>query len=303
MQDTHIPLIMQIIDNIVSPDSRKRKYSDKQILKILILLQIFNISYRSSGIFLENHREYTELIGIEDIPSFLALSSRSRSLDLHTINMIIQSMHLVNEIAAFDSFMIHTCKQSTAERRRKYRNYKDSLSGWSKTTKGWSYGRKCHMSIDVDSLLINEWTVTKGNIHDSSVAHEMIDSVRNYRYILADSAYDTSEIYDYIFENAHSLPVIDTNKRRGIINERLTVNRRIGIELRKEYSSMYSMRWEIERTFSILEEIMGSENIWHVSNRDYDNAIGLKVIAYNLMVISNIELGDSRREIMKIVSC
>ena len=81
------------------------------------------------------------------------------------------------------------------------------------------------------------------------------------------------------------------------------MNRRIGIELRKEYSSTYSMRWEIERTFSILGEIMGSENIWHVSNRDYDNAIALKVIAYNLMVISNIKLGNNRREIMKIVSC
>ncbi len=67
MQDTHIPLIMQIIDNIVSPDSRRKKYSDRQILKILILLQIFNISYRSSGIFLENHREYMELIGITEI--------------------------------------------------------------------------------------------------------------------------------------------------------------------------------------------------------------------------------------------
>ena len=57
MPDKHIQWIMDIIDNIVMPDSRRRKYSDKQILKILILLQIFNISYRSSGIFLENHRE------------------------------------------------------------------------------------------------------------------------------------------------------------------------------------------------------------------------------------------------------
>ena len=71
-------------------------------------------------------------------------------------------------------------------------------------------------------------------------------------------------------------------------NERLTVNRRIGIELKKEYSSMYSMRWEIDGTFSILEGIMGSENIWYVSNRDYDNIIGLRVVAYNLTVISNI---------------
>ena len=63
------------------------------------------------------------------------------------------------------------------------------------------------------------------------------------------------------------------------------MNRKIGIELRNEYSSMYSMRWEIERIFSILEGIIVSENIWYVSNRDYDNIIGPKVIAYNLMVI------------------
>ena len=54
MPDKHIPLIMDIIDNIVSPDIRKRKYSDRQILKILFLLETFNISYTSSGIFLES---------------------------------------------------------------------------------------------------------------------------------------------------------------------------------------------------------------------------------------------------------
>ncbi len=66
---------------------------------------------------------------------------------------------------------------------------------------------------------------------------------------------------------------------------------------------MYSMRWEIERTFSILEGIMGSENIWYANNRDYNNIIDLKVIAYNLIVILNIELGNGVRKIMKIVSC
>ena len=130
------------------------------------------------------------------------------------------------------------------------------------------------MPIDVDSLLIKEWPITGGNMHDSSVTPGMVDSTRTYSYVLADSAYDTSEIYDYIFENAHSLPMIDTNRRRRIRNDRLTVNRRIGIELRKEYSSMYSMRWEIERTFSILKEILGMEYIRHVKHRNYDVTIG-----------------------------
>ena len=140
-------------------------------------------------------------------------------------------------------------------------------------------------------------------MYDSHVSHDMVDSVRNFSYILADSAYDALNIYDYVFENTHALPVIDTNKRRVIVDNRLPVNRKMGIELRKEYASMYPLRWEIERTFSILEEIMKAEYIWYTINRDYDTAIALKTIAYNLMVISNRELGEKPREIMKIVNC
>ena len=73
------------------------------------------------------------------------------------------------------------------------------------------------MAVDVDSLIVMDWIVTKGNLHDSKVSHDLIDAVRNFSYILADSVYDTSDIYDYIFENTHSLPIIDTNRRKGII--------------------------------------------------------------------------------------
>jgi len=98
------------------------------------------------------------------------------------------------------------------------------------------------------------------------------------------------------------IPVIDTNKRSGIINN-MPVNRKIGIDLRKEYDSLYKLRWEIERTFNILEDILECENIWYTKNRDYDTIIGLKTIAYNLMVISNMELGETLRSMMKIVVC
>ncbi len=243
------------------------------------------------------------MVGIKEIPSFQTLSRRARMINLHAINREITFLYSVKFIAAVDSFMIHTCKHSTAMRRKTWNNYKDAESGWSKTTKGWSYGRKCHMAIDVDSLLIMEWMVTKGNMHDSHVSYDMVDSVRSFSYILADSAYDSSDIYDYVFENIHALPIIDTNKRRGIVDNRLPVNRKIGIEMRIEYASMYPLRWEIERTFSILEEILKCKNIWYTVNRDYDTEIGLKAIAYNLMIISNRELGAKPREVMKIFNC
>ena len=69
MPSQQIPLIMEIIDNIVSPDDRKRKYTDRQILKVLIVLQLFNISYRSAKIFLTNHEKYLRMIGIKEIPT------------------------------------------------------------------------------------------------------------------------------------------------------------------------------------------------------------------------------------------
>ena len=90
------------------------------------------------------------------------------------------------------------------------------------------------MTLDVDSPIIMEWKITGGDIHDSRVSHEMIDSAGNFSHILADSAYDTSDTYDYVFENTHALPVTDTSRRRGIVSHRLPVNRRIGIDLRKE---------------------------------------------------------------------
>ena len=71
-----------------------------------------------------------------------------------------------------------------------------------------------------------------------------------------DASYDSSYIYDYVFENTHALPVIDTNKRRGIVENNLTFNRKQGIIIRKSEKSRYRFRWEIERTFSILEEIL-----------------------------------------------
>jgi hypothetical protein len=254
-------------------------------------------------IFLRNHEEYLGMIGLKEIPSFQTLSRRARMIDLHAINREIAFLYSMESIAAMDSFMIHTCKYSTAARRRTSGRYRDPESGWSKTTKGWSYGRKCHMTLDVDSFLIMEWFVTRGNIHDSRVSGDMIDSVRNFSHIPADAAYDTSNTYDYVFENTHALPVIDANKGKGIVDERLPINRKIGIDLRREYASLYSLRWEIERTFSIMEDILHCENIWYTRNRDYDTAMGLKAIAYNLMVISNRETGEKPREIMKIVTC
>ncbi|HLH85672.1 MAG TPA: hypothetical protein VKU79_02275 [Thermoplasmataceae archaeon] len=78
------------------------------------------------------------MIRISEIPSFQTLSRRARAFDLHAINRSITFLYSMKECAAVDSFMIHTCKHSTAMRRKHRGNYKDPKSGWSGTTKGWT---------------------------------------------------------------------------------------------------------------------------------------------------------------------
>ena len=162
--------------------------------------------------------------------------------------------------------------------------------------------RKLHASIDTDSLSVMDWKITTASAYDENMAFGMIDSVRDFRCILMDAAYDSSDIYDYIFENTHSIPVIDTNRRRGIIENKLSYNRKLGIVLGKKESSRYKLRWEIERTFSILKKILGMEYIWYIKHRNYDVSIGEIIVSYNCIVMANKIAGISGRKIMYIVS-
>ena len=302
MEAPHIPLIMERLDKIVTED-RSRKYSNALMVKIIVILKLYNISYRSSKYFFNNHREFMELLNIIDIPDFRTLSYRALRMDWHYINSaIIDIINPENDNAVIDSSIVKTCNDTTAQRRRKSKKYKDPGSSWGYSTMGYEYGRKVHASIDTDSLSIMNWKVTTASAYDKNIAFEMIDSVRDYNYILMYAAYDFSDVYDYIFENTHSVPVIDTNRRRGIVENRLTYNRKLGISIRKEESSRYKLRWEIERTFSILKEILRMERIWYVKHRNYDTAIGEIIVAYNCIVMSDKIAGMPGRKIMHIVS-
>ena len=84
-------------------------------------------------------------------------------------------------------------------------------------------------------------------MNDKNIAFPLIDSVRDYSHVMMDAAYDSS----YIFNNTQCSPIVDTNRRSRIADSMLSHSRREGIKIRKEESSRYSLRWEIERTFAI----------------------------------------------------
>ena len=54
--------------------------------------------------------------------------------------------------------------------------------------------RKVVISLDIDSTAIVEWKTTTASLHDKNVAFPLIDSIRDYCYVMMDAAYDSSDI-------------------------------------------------------------------------------------------------------------
>ena len=80
MDTNHIPLIMESLDKIVSED-RAKKFSNMVIVKTLVILEIYGISYRSSRKFFNNHPELMDLLRIHVTPNFRTLSYRAIRMD------------------------------------------------------------------------------------------------------------------------------------------------------------------------------------------------------------------------------
>ncbi|MGC9123811.1 MAG: transposase [Thermoplasmata archaeon] len=99
---------MEFINNNITED-RRRKYSNALIVKILVILQIYGISYRSAENFFRNHPDIKNDLGLENIPNFRTFSRRARMIDWHKINNeILKSINTYKENSAIDSFIALT---------------------------------------------------------------------------------------------------------------------------------------------------------------------------------------------------
>ena len=104
---------------------------------------------------------------------------------------------------------------------------------------------------------------------------------------MMDGAYDSGGICDYFMDKTDAIYIIDTNRGIGIVPDKLTFKRNPGIIISEREKTRYRLRWEIERTFSILEEIIHREHIWYVHSRNYDVAVGERIVAYNCILLVN----------------
>lgn len=287
-----IIFVFNIIDIFFKePDysfGRKKKFSDKAILKILILLKMFDKSYRKSEEFFENNYEYLTLIGIDEIPSFQTISYRANKLDFRKINndlinWIYNNIKLYKTHVAIDANIISPCKPSRWGKAKS--SFNKNEFGFTYTTKGKKFGKKLYLSLDVNNDFIFDFTVAKASIHESKLFDELFISIKSFSIILLDAAYDSYYIFSKI-KSSGSIPAIDLNNRNTKYYE--SYNRYVMKSFRIVFKDDYKLRWEIEHVNGIMDAYFGTEYVWYVRNRNYLTFAGITVVLFNLIFLFNL---------------
>ena len=286
---------------------RKMKYSNEQILRILVLKELLHISLRDMVKSLHSNDSYRKACMLEkySAPSLATLSYRNARTDY---NALIQRTIMLYELetskrvelTTVDSTMVKPCLEHRAQLQRKRHKYTDKNASWTMTTKvKWGYGYKVHISCDNDSSMILKYSFATAKEHDSTYFKDVIDSLKTSRYVLLDKAYDSNEIYRLILNHTSAIPIIDIiNPRKGSSkpNTKDKNTRWIMKNIRIKYKSLYKKRWEIERINSNLKSpfMYSLEYIYYVPYRHYKKAVGLKLLTHNLVTLSNISNGFAK---------
>jgi hypothetical protein len=270
---------------------------------ILVIKELSGQSFRSIENWFKNHKQYLPLCGFsseeyDDFPSFRTLSYRCARIDFN--DMIFQSiivfMFLIPydeyfHVAAVDGTVIKPCKDHRAQLQRKNHHYNDPNASWTVSTKQkWEYGYKGIIACDVHSSLILGYHFQTAKNNEASGLKKLINRFKEYHYVLLDAAYDSYEIFYKLRKETTALPIIDINPRRGRktpyqedSNERWLMK-----SIRIKYKKLYRKRWEIERINNVLESQLFMEFIFYTPHRHYNQAVGLKIMAYNIQVITNL---------------
>ncbi len=303
--------IFDSISVISSNSGRKSKYSNEQILRILVLKELLHMSMRDIVKALHSNYSYRQLCLLErDIPSIVTLSYRNAKMNYHAL---IQSTVILYElessrsveITTVDSTIVKPCSDHRAQLQRRNHKYKDRHASWTKSTKKkWEYGYKAHISCDSESSMVLDYSLATAKEHDSTHFKDLIPSLSKSKYVLLDSAYDSKNIYDLILNRTSAIPVIDVNQRKGSStpNSKDNHTRWIMKNIRIKYKFLYKKRWEIERINSNLKSqfFYSLEYIYYVPHRHYEHAVGLKLLVHNLVTLANIsnDLPKNRKVVL-----
>jgi transposase len=155
---------------------------------------------------------------------------------------------------------------------------KDTEAAWGYTREGSFYGYKVHFACCTDSELPVSVAVTPGNVHDSTQCIPLIRGARKIKktilYMVADTAYDSLEIYETLMEKYSILPVVPFNPRNGEKPYDYGIQRLYYFET-AFLKPLYRRRTAVERVNNIVTKELGL---------DYLRYKGLRAVTFQAYI-------------------
>lgn len=157
-----------------------------------------------------------------------------------------------------------------AETQKRKLSQKDTDARWTKKNNVNFYGYKNHIKADVGSKLIDDYTVTAANVHDSQTLERLLTDKDAGQDLYGDSAYDGQE------------ETIEKAKMENLIHEKGYKNQPLTDEQKENNRGKSKFRARVEHIFGFVENSMNGSEMRCVGKTRARVVIGLTNLVYNI---------------------
>lgn len=275
-------------------------YDYVMMFKILILQRYYNLSDEQVEYQINDRMSFMRFLGLtiaDDVPdSRTVWNFREQLTDLELIepafNLFLEELEflglVVNEGKIVDaSFVEVPCQRNSREENKLVKNgeipedwkdqprklsQKDTDAKWTKKNNQNFFGYKNHVKTDSKSKIIQKYTVTTANVHDSQVLEELLDNHDKNQTLHADSAYTGEEQGKVIADKE----LVNEVHEKGYKNNPLTD------EQKANNNKKSKIRARVEHIFGFMENSMNGMEIRSVGLKRAEAIIGLSNLVYNM---------------------
>lgn len=268
-----------------------KKYTQHQLVAILVLKEFFTKDYRGITAILEDSSDLQLILELKTIPHFTTLQkAAARILKKHTIRKLISSTVTVaqkgklvpakSHLSAMDSTGLESGHTSRYFVKRRARSAENAYQ----TTK-YTRWPKLALMCDTGSHIVTGTHTSRGPsvdiLHFKSLVSDSL-KILPIKTLLADAGYDSEESHRYAREDQQVHTIIPP--KIGRPTKKLPTGKyRREMQLKFD-TSTYGQRWQSETVMSMIKRNL-SEELKSKSYWAQCREMLLKVLTHNIMIL------------------